>query len=224
MAKAVQAPHGRFKIVLLGESSVGKTCLLRTLIGEEFSSHVMSTIGIDFKRKKFTIGDKVIELEIWDTAGQEKFRTITSFHYRNARGIVLLYDITNRKSFDRMKTYWLKSISEKADSDVIPVFMVGNKLDLESQRQVPREDGVDAKERYGSYGFFETSSKTGENVQDLFTEVASVMVSMWKNLLTREPDDARHHPSAGRRDSIKLGHTDAAAIADKKAGCCGGGS
>ncbi|KAK4469683.1 hypothetical protein MN116_007211 [Schistosoma mekongi] len=157
-----------FKLLLIGDSGVGKTCLLIRYVEDSFTSTFISTIGIDFKIKTIELEGKKIKLQIWDTAGQERFQTITSSYYRGAMGIMLIYDITSRRTFDNIQT-WMKNISDFASEDVEKL-VVGNKCDVDSRRAVSYEEGC---KKAGSHGikFLETSAMTGKNVNEAFEEL-----------------------------------------------------
>ncbi|KAM4629687.1 ras-related protein Rab-8A isoform 2-T2 [Polymixia lowei] len=131
-----------FKLLLIGDSGVGKTCVLFRFSEDAFNSTFISTIGIDFKIRTIELDGKKIKLQIWDTAGQERFRTITTAYYRGAMGIMLVYDITNEKSFDNIKN-WIRNIEEHASADVEKM-VLGNKCDVNDKRQVSKERGEKA--------------------------------------------------------------------------------
>ncbi|XP_044052714.1 ras-related protein Rab-8B isoform X2 [Siniperca chuatsi] len=131
-----------FKLLLIGDSGVGKTCLLFRFSEDAFNTTFISTIGIDFKIRTIELDGKKIKLQIWDTAGQERFRTITTAYYRGAMGIMLVYDITNEKSFDNIRN-WIRNIEEHASSDVERMIL-GNKCDMNDKRQVSKERGEKA--------------------------------------------------------------------------------
>ncbi|KPP68297.1 RAB8A, member RAS oncogene family,-like, partial [Scleropages formosus] len=131
-----------FKLLLIGDSGVGKTCVLFRFSEDAFNSTFISTIGIDFKIRTVELDGKKIKLQIWDTAGQERFRTITTAYYRGAMGIMLVYDITNEKSFDNIKN-WIRNIEEHASADVEKMIL-GNKCDVNDKRQVSKERGEKA--------------------------------------------------------------------------------
>uniref|UniRef100_A0AAR2JT41 small monomeric GTPase n=1 Tax=Pygocentrus nattereri TaxID=42514 RepID=A0AAR2JT41_PYGNA len=157
-----------FKLLLIGDSGVGKTCVLFRFSEDAFNSTFISTIGIDFKIRTIELDGKKIKLQIWDTAGQERFRTITTAYYRGAMGIMLVYDITNEKSFDNIKN-WIRNIEEHASADVEKMIL-GNKCDINDKRQVSRERGEKLALEYG-IKFMETSAKANinvENVSDLY--------------------------------------------------------
>jgi len=162
-----------FKLLLIGDSGVGKTCILFRFSEDAFNTTFISTIGIDFKIKTIELRGKKIKLQIWDTAGQERFHTITTSYYRGAMGIMLVYDITNAKSFDNIAK-WLRNIDEHANEDVERMIL-GNKCDMEDKRVVSKErgDGI-AKEH--NIKFLETSAKTNINIEPAFIQLAEAIL------------------------------------------------
>ncbi|KAB0396293.1 hypothetical protein E2I00_015528 [Balaenoptera physalus] len=126
-----------FKLLLIGDSGVGKTCLIIRFAEDNFNNTYISTIGIDFKIRTVDIEGKKIKLQVWDTAGQERFKTITTAYYRGAMGIILVYDITDEKSFENIQN-WMKSIKENASAGVERL-LLGNKCDMEAKRKVQKE-------------------------------------------------------------------------------------
>ncbi|XP_046857026.1 ras-related protein Rab-8A-like [Xenia sp. Carnegie-2017] len=158
-----------FKLLLIGDSGVGKTCVLFRFSEDAFNSTFISTIGIDFKIRTIELDGKKIKLQIWDTAGQERFRTITTAYYRGAMGIMLVYDITNEKSFDNIKN-WIRNIEEHASSDVEKM-VLGNKCDMDDRRQVSKTRGEQLALEYG-IKFMETSAKASINVEEAFFALA----------------------------------------------------
>ncbi|XP_074709444.1 ras-related protein Rab-13 isoform X2 [Strix uralensis] len=155
-----------FKLLLIGDSGVGKTCLIIRFAEDNFTSTYISTIGIDFKIRTVDIDGKKIKLQVWDTAGQERFKTITTAYYRGAVGIILVYDITDEKSFENIQN-WMKSIKENASAGVERL-LIGNKCDMEGKRKVQR----DAAEKEHGIRFFETSAKSSVNVEEAFSTLA----------------------------------------------------
>ncbi|VDD78563.1 unnamed protein product [Mesocestoides corti] len=155
-----------FKLLLIGDSGVGKTSLLFQFTEQQFNATFIATIGIDFKIRTIDVDGKKIKLQIWDTAGQERFRTITTAYYRGAMGIMLVYDITQAQSFRNIKQ-WLSNIDDHANSDVERM-LLGNKCDMVSQRQVSKEEFATNH----NIGFLETSAKEGENVTVAFRMLA----------------------------------------------------
>mmetsp|Transcript_5109 Transcript_5109/g.10598 ORF Transcript_5109/g.10598 Transcript_5109/m.10598 type:complete len:208 (+) Transcript_5109:769-1392(+) len=170
----------QIKLLMIGDSGVGKTCLLLRYANDSFSPTFITTIGIDFKIKTIQLDDKTIKLQIWDTAGQERFRTITSSYYRGAHGIIIVYDVTDQESFDNVKT-WLQEIDRYA-ADKVNTLLVGNKSDLTNKRVVSYEA---AKEFADSVEmeFLETSAKNSTNVEKAFM----VMASQIKQRMASQP-------------------------------------
>ncbi|KAI1229992.1 hypothetical protein IHE44_0010710 [Lamprotornis superbus] len=172
-----------FKLLLIGDSGVGKTCLVIRFAEDNFSSTYISTIGIDFKIRTVDIDGKKIKLQVWDTAGQERFKTITTAYYRGAvgvpappdprspQGIVLVYDITDEKSFENIQN-WMKSIKEVGGeilgnaSAGVERLLLGNKCDMEGRRKVQRDAAEKLAKEHG-IRFFETSAKSSENVEEV---------------------------------------------------------
>jgi Ras-related protein Rab-1A len=154
-----------FKLLLIGDSGVGKSCLLLRFADNTYTDSYISTIGVDFKIRTLEIDGKTIKLQIWDTAGQERFRTITSSYYRGAHGIIVVYDVTDKVSFTNVKQ-WLGEIDRYACQSVNKM-LVGNKADLVEKKVVSSEE---AKEFADSIGitFLETSAKSAQNVEEAF--------------------------------------------------------
>ncbi|XP_038561705.1 ras-related protein Rab-8B isoform X2 [Micropterus salmoides] len=150
-----------FKLLLIGDSGVGKTCLLFRFSEDSFNTTFISTIGIDFKIRTIELDGKRVKLQIWDTAGQERFRTITTAYYRGAMGIMLVYDICNEKSFENIKN-WIRNIEEHASSDVEKMIL-GNKCDMTDRRQVSKDRGEKAFYTMGRDILHNLSSKTTDN-------------------------------------------------------------
>uniref|UniRef100_T1J3T2 Ras-related protein Rab-8A n=1 Tax=Strigamia maritima TaxID=126957 RepID=T1J3T2_STRMM len=174
-----------FKLLLLGDSGVGKTSVLFRFTENSYSQSYISTIGIDFKIRTIELDGKKIKLQIWDTAGQERFRTITTAYYRGAMGIMLVYDITNEKSFLNIKN-WLRNIDEFASSDVEKM-VLGNKCDTLEARKVSKERGEQLAVEY-NIKFMETSAKTSINVTAAFITLAGDIKSkMEKKLEAANP-------------------------------------
>uniref|UniRef100_A0A0K8RG29 Putative gtpase rab1/ypt1 small g protein superfamily n=1 Tax=Ixodes ricinus TaxID=34613 RepID=A0A0K8RG29_IXORI len=162
-----------FKIIIIGDSGAGKSSLLLRFADDTYSESNMSTIGVDFKIKTVKIDNVTIKLQIWDTAGQERFRTITSTYYRGAHGIITVYDVTNRVSFESVKKTWLTDI-EKYSSANISKLLIGNKVDLEENRAVT---SVEAREfaMQNNMDYIEASAKTAQNVEKAFESIAKTL-------------------------------------------------
>ncbi|KAJ6802323.1 ras-related protein RABA3-like [Iris pallida] len=155
-----------FKIVVVGDSAVGKTQILGRFARDEFCFDSKSTIGVEFQTRTITINRKRIKAQIWDTAGQERYRAVTSAYYRGALGAMLVYDITRRQTFDHV-VRWLEELRAHADNSIV-VMLLGNKADLAAgKRAVSREDAVEFAEEQGLF-FSETSALSGDNVESAF--------------------------------------------------------
>merc|ERR1711975_45369 len=145
------------KLLLIGDSGVGKSCLLCRYSDDVFNNNFITTIGIDFKIRTIELDGQKIKLQIWDTAGQERFRTITQAYYRGAMGILLVYDVTDEKSFQNIKS-WMRNIDQHANTEVVKV-LLGNKCDMpDDKKMVSTKDGAKLAEEY-QIKFFETSAK-----------------------------------------------------------------
>ncbi|ONK58859.1 uncharacterized protein A4U43_C08F470 [Asparagus officinalis] len=154
-----------FKIVVVGDSAVGKTQVLGRFTRDEFCFDSKSTIGVEFQTRTITINRKRIKAQIWDTAGQERYRAVTSAYYRGALGAMLVYDVTKRQTFDHVAR-WLEELRAHADNSLV-IMLIGNKADLTGQRAVSKEDAVEFAEEQGLF-FSETSALTGDNVETAF--------------------------------------------------------
>jgi Ras-related protein Rab-1A len=194
-----------FKLLLIGDSGVGKSCLLLRYADDTYTESYISTIGVDFKIRNVEQDGKTIKLQIWDTAGQERFRTITSSYYRGAHGIIIVYDITDAESFNNVKT-WLQEI-DKFASDNVNKLLLGNKCDLAANRQVPTEQAKEFADSLGIH-FLETSAKSSINVEQAFLKMTSEI----------KQRVASQGPAAGRQGGVKLPPANAV-HAKNKEGC-----
>ncbi|XP_061703432.1 ras-related protein Rab-26-like [Syngnathoides biaculeatus] len=191
-----------FKVMLVGDSGVGKTCLLvRFKDGAFLAGSFISTVGIDFRNKVLSIDGVKVKLQIWDTAGQERFRSVTHAYYRDAHALLLLYDVTNKTSFDNIQA-WLTEIHEYAQQDVV-LMLLGNKADATHERAVKREDGERLAKEFG-VPFMETSARSGLNVELAFTAVAK---------------ELKHRSGKDPCENFKLQEFVNAEV--KSASCCG---
>ncbi|KAJ3432533.1 ras and ef-hand domain-containing protein [Anaeramoeba flamelloides] len=163
------------KILLIGQSKVGKSCIILRFCEDTFKPNSGSTIGVDFKFVEHKVDQKVHRLQVWDTAGQERFRTITSTYYRNMDGVLVVYDITDQNSFEQV-TDWVKEIRKHAPIDICMV-LVGNKSDLNGSRKVTQENGKNLAE-FLNCPFIETSAKTGTNVSEGFTTLTRAILKI----------------------------------------------
>ena len=191
----------KLKIMVLGESMVGKTSLITRYTNDKFGGRYLCTVGIDFQKKLIEIYDQKISLQIWDTAGQERFRNINKKYFQTSQGFVLCYDITNKESFEKMQ-YWVEEIKTQAN-EKIKCILIGTKCDLEN-REVSLEEGNELAEHFG-YKFFETSAKNNINVKETFEELAKSIVENYEG---------------ENRSSIKLCKKDTENKKRKQKSCC----
>jgi Ras-related protein Rab-1A len=177
-----------FKLLLIGDSGVGKSCLLLRFADDSYIDSYISTIGVDFKIRTVEQDGKTIKLQIWDTAGQERFRTITSSYYRGAHGIIIVYDVTDEESFNNVKQ-WLSEIDRYA-SDNVNKLLVGNKCDLTESRAVSYETAKAFADEIG-IPFMETSAKDSTNVEQAFMAMASSI----KDRMASQPTNNARPPT-----------------------------
>lgn len=174
-----------FKILLIGNSGVGKTSFLLQYCEGKFNPAFVSTVGIDFKVKTVKVKDKRIKLQVWDTAGQERYKIITTQYYRHAMGFLVMYDITNETSFLDIRN-WLSQVQQHSFGNA-QILIVANKSDLEDQRAVPTQRGKDLANELG-YEFFEASAKTAESVQSTFHALVSAICIQMADSVNAIPD------------------------------------
>ncbi|KAJ3623850.1 hypothetical protein MTP99_017513 [Tenebrio molitor] len=163
----------KYKLVFLGEQSVGKTSIITKFMYDSFDTAYQATVGIDFLSKTMYLSDKTVRLQLWDTAGQERFRSLIPAYIRDSSVAVVVYDVTNQESFHQT-TKWINDVRIER-GDAVIVFLVGNKVDLADLRQVSREDGEE-KAKELNVTFVETSAKVGLNIKLLFKKIAEVLV------------------------------------------------
>lgn len=168
-------PLRKFKLVFLGEQSVGKTSLITRFMYDSFDNTYQATIGIDFLSKTMYLEDRTVRLQLWDTAGQERFRSLIPSYIRDSSVAVVVYDITHRQSFQQTSK-WIDDVRTERGQDVI-IMLVGNKTDLADKRQVSIDEG-EMKAKELEVMFIETSAKAGYNVKQLFKRVAAALPGM----------------------------------------------
>ncbi len=162
-----------FKIIAVGDGTAGKTSIIRRYVHEEFDSKYIKTIGVSHALKRLCLDDTEITMTIWDTGGQELFDCIRPQYYRGAHGVLIIYDVTNKESFDHLDK-WLNELDNNCGK--IPKIIIGNKIDLTDKRVIPAEAGEKyARQNFVSYS--ETSAKTGENVFEVMEELAKLIIS-----------------------------------------------
>ncbi|KAI9496903.1 ras family-domain-containing protein [Zychaea mexicana] len=186
-----------FKLLLIGSSGVGKTCLLMRFADGKYPEQYASTIGVDFKEKTIHIADERVKLQIWDTAGQERFRSIVSSYYKGAHGIFVVYDVTNHSTFDDVKL-WLRDIEKHASDDVCKL-LIGNKCDILEDREVTTAEGKELADSLG-IPFLETSAKESANVSEAFLKmVGETQLARAKRIKERIQADNRFSSSNNNR-------------------------
>lgn len=202
----VQNDH-LLKILTLGECGVGKTSIILRFVENRFNKNHLITIGLDFKVKTIKVQEKRVKIKIWDTAGQERFRSISCQYYRGTDGILLVYDVGNRKSFEKVSS-WIDQIHNETSSDFVCV-LIGNKIDVDLiDRKVSTEEGKALADEYG-LDFHETSAFKNENINESFNDL------IWKILKTKEMSSPR--PSVLKSKECKIVEKK---IDSQKSNCC----
>ena len=196
------------QILLIGDSLVGKTCLIQRYVNGTFKDDYITTVGLDYHTKLEIINNLNVSVKLWDTAGQERFKALTPSFFRNAEGVVIAYDVTNSESFDNLK-FWISSIKTNLfeKNIFIPIIIIGNKIDLEDMREISK-DVASTFAKENKFKYFETSAKTGEGVDEAFRDLVNqVLANLDKN-----------EEGTIERKSIKIeeNKTDK----QKKKGCC----
>ena len=162
----------KLKIVVVGDSGVGKTNLIRRFIQDDFQSNSKATVGVEFFSKSFKMNDNVFKIEIWDTAGQERYKSITAAYYKGAKGGLVVYDVTSKTSFDNVDN-WVSEIKEKASTDM-KTMMIGNKIDLKDERPVSTEEALE-KAKLLELPLMEASALDSTNVKQAFYDLLKEM-------------------------------------------------
>lgn len=173
-----------FKIVLIGDAGVGKTCVVQRFKSGTFIERHGSTIGVDFTMKTLNLDGKRVKLQIWDTAGQERFRTITQSYYRSANGVIICYDLTKRHTFDSVQR-WLDDVKKYAAPNIVQL-LIGNKADLENIREVPFSVAQDFAEHHHMVDALETSAKENSNIDLAFLNMATELKNIHGNPMVVE--------------------------------------
>ncbi|XP_061231243.1 ras-related protein Rab-25 [Neopsephotus bourkii] len=199
-----------FKVVLIGESGVGKTNLLSRFTRNEFNHDSRTTIGVEFSTRSILVGDSVVKAQIWDTAGLERYRAITSAYYRGAVGALVVFDITKHQTYDVVER-WLKELYDHAEPSIV-VMLVGNKTDLAQAREVPMEEARMFADNNGLL-FVETSALDSTNVEQAFE---TILTEIFRKVQQQKQRSAQPH-------TVALGSGSpgsAAAAQEEKRPCC----
>ena len=201
-----------FKLIIIGDSGTGKSCLTTKAVKNNFEDYYQATVGFEFLTFNMKINDLVIKMQIWDTCGQEIYKSLISNFYRNSSLAVIVYSIDNKESFEHAEN-WLTDLKSQANPDV-RIFLVGNKSDLEDERKVSKDDGLKFKNDQGLDLFMETSAKTGYNARNVLVEATKILYKDYlKYKETNEDDDKKN--SEGNSKIKKDDNTN-----QKKKKCC----
>ena len=206
------------KIVLIGETGVGKTSIISQFIDQVFQADQQSTIGGTFSQKTIKCGNgKTLKLEIWDTAGQERYRSVTKMFYKDANAALLVYDITNKYTFDEIQNYWVEQVLESSPKDII-LCIIANKSDLYEQEKVDEGEARQYAKEINAM-FAVTSAKNNAGVNDLFLEIAKKYSGADSAFAVEEKDEVEDEEVRKvRKESVKI--TKASQKKGKKEGCC----
>eukprot|EP01016_Furgasonia_blochmanni_P057196 TRINITY_DN988_c0_g1_i1.p2 TRINITY_DN988_c0_g1~~TRINITY_DN988_c0_g1_i1.p2 ORF type:complete len:286 (-),score=50.37 TRINITY_DN988_c0_g1_i1:238-1095(-) len=194
------------KLLMLGESGVGKSSLLLRFAEDKFSSTFLTTLGVEYKQKVIQVNNSNTLVQVWDTAGQERFRTITPIYYRSVDGVILVYDVADRHSFESV-SYWIKNLQDYGDPNIITI-LVGNKADLVERKHVTTEEGVRTAEGF-KMNFVETSAKNNSGVNETFAKITEqILERRMRNAIEDSPGKPSNSPtedlSASRVGGQKL--------------------
>jgi len=196
-------PRAKHKLVFLGDESVGKTSIITRFMYDHFDDTYQATIGIDFLSKTMYLEDRVVRLQLWDTAGQERFRSLIPSYIRDSSVAIVVYDITNKTSFINTNK-WIDDVRDERGDNVV-IMLVGNKTDLQDDRQVTATEGEE-KAKELNVMFTETSAKSGDNIKQLFRQVATNLPGM---------DETSNDDTKGKNVEIKPEEKET-----PKGGCC----
>lgn len=208
-----------FKIVLIGDSAVGKSNLLSRFARNEFFPNSKSTIGVEFQTQRIEIDGKEIKAQIWDTAGQERFRAVTSAYYRGAVGALIVYDVSRRRTFDSVSR-WLNELQTHSDMNVVTI-LIGNKTDLKDGREVSTDEGKTLAEAQGLF-FLETSALDSSNVTTAFHTVVKEIYNILTKKVFLSQEHKKQDPTWMANGKTIVLQEDASEpdSQPKKAGCC----
>jgi len=208
-----------FKILILGDSFVGKTNMLKRFLHNDFDSTNKETVGVEFDSKNITLGEngkeEIVKAQIWDTAGQERYRSLTKAYYKGAKGALLVYDITRRVTFENIDN-WLIDLRTNGDKDIL-IILIGNKSDLEDKREVSKDEAETKAEQYNT-AFLETSAKSGDNITKGFMELIEQIYKANRDNTPTEQNEVKVEENKEEGISLQKNDDDKNT---KKGGCCG---
>ena len=211
-----------FKVVILGETGVGKTSIISQFIDQTFQEDIQSSTGSTFSSKSFIIDkSKILKFEIWDTAGQERYRALTKMFYKDANAAILVYDITRKISFEELQNYWVEQIKESAPSDIILV-IVANKSDLTNKEEVDEEEARNLATKIGAF-FCSTSAKKSHGIDDLFLQIAKKHTGSDDIKIKNNDDEdfeSQEASQISKNGSMKLTKEKTFIKNEKKKKCC----
>ena len=208
----------KFKVILVGESGVGKTCIIKQYIDNNFDSEEIPTIAGQEVFKEIKIGKETVKLTIWDTCGQEQFRSINSIFMKKSNIVIFVYDITNQKSFDELKDYWSKEVMNYLGKDVV-FAVAGNKSDLYEDQVISADEGIEFAKSINAF-FKETTATDNENISDLFNSVTEECLKkkLGVNIIKDNSNSNKNTNDNNNNDNIKLSNNNTNPI--KRNRCC----
>ena len=189
----------QYKILILGDTTVGKTSILVRYIDNKFEKDSLATLGVDVKYKYVTLDNKKIRMNIWDTAGQDRFRNIAKNYFKGANAVIFVFDVNNKNTLDKIK-FWIDNVKENSSEDLIEV-IVGNKIDIEGKHEVTKEEMESLGEKTGMETF-ETSAKTGEGINEVFTYLVNQLIQN-SNIGKIQSDDESSNRNSARPINIE---------------------
>ena len=204
-----------YKVIIIGDTAVGKSNILSRYVKDEFSSNSKSTVGVELGIKFLKIKNTKTKIQIWDTAGQERYRAITSSYFKGSNGCFIVYDITNEASFNNIEN-WYEQIQKETSKD-IPILLVGNKCDLEDERKVPIEKGKEKAQNLNC-AFFETSALKKINIDKIFEELVN---NIYEKTGGNKNDDDINVELVKDDKAVNLNEVKNGENEKKKGGCCG---
>ena len=204
-----------FKIIFIGDSGVGKSCLTSKAVKNEYEEYYQATVGFEFLTFNMKVNQTVVKLQIWDTCGQEIYKSLISNFYRNSSLAILVYSIDNKESFEHVEN-WLNELKAQANPEV-RIFLVGNKADLEDNRQISKEEAMKYKNEQCLDMFMESSAKTGYNARNVLVEAAKML---YKDYLKYKENEENQESNVANPAQTKQGTDLKEGKSEKKKGCC----
>ena len=180
----------KVNLIIIGDSTVGKTSIIKQYFEGEINGNYLATVGVDHYSKDIELSNKLIRLKIWDTAGQERFKSLTKNFFKNAQGVILVYDVTNKETFNNLKN-WISSTKENVSSDKnLKAIIIGNKIDLVSSREVNKQEAEELAKSF-NYSYFETSAKRNSGIDEAIKNIMLQVLSVKMNVETNKDGGLR---------------------------------